>query len=287
MGLFDKKICSICGKEIGLLGNRKLADGNMCKDCAAKLSPFFVGRSRTSIEDIKAQLAYRAENERKLERFNPTTFVDGSTKVYLDETARTFIVTRLTNWKKANPDLIPLTQVIDVTYKVDEDKDELYQNVEGKRVSYDPPQYEYEYTFNVTIRVNSPWFDTIKFEVDGDETPTSQNSQTYFDLLYKCQLIQHMLKPSAYGVPTMGVPTEVAASADLTPEEIAAFQAAEAAAAEPGTWTCECGTVNTTNFCGNCGKPKPENKRWFCPECGKENTGKFCVHCGTKKPDYA
>ena len=32
MGLFDKKICDICGEKIGLLGNRKLDDGNLCKD---------------------------------------------------------------------------------------------------------------------------------------------------------------------------------------------------------------------------------------------------------------
>ena len=41
MGLFDKKICDICGEKIGLLGNRKLDDGNLCKDCAKKLSPWF------------------------------------------------------------------------------------------------------------------------------------------------------------------------------------------------------------------------------------------------------
>ena len=40
MGLFDKKICDICGEKIGLLGNRKLDDGNLCKDCAKKLSPW-------------------------------------------------------------------------------------------------------------------------------------------------------------------------------------------------------------------------------------------------------
>ena len=34
MGFFDvfkKKECDICGGEIGLLGNRKLEDGNLCK----------------------------------------------------------------------------------------------------------------------------------------------------------------------------------------------------------------------------------------------------------------
>ena len=41
MGLFEKKYCDVCGEKIGLLGNRKLEDGNLCKDCAKKLSPFF------------------------------------------------------------------------------------------------------------------------------------------------------------------------------------------------------------------------------------------------------
>ena len=55
MGLFDKifekKICAICGGEIGLLGNRKLEDGNMCKNCAAKLSPWFSDRRSSTVEE--------------------------------------------------------------------------------------------------------------------------------------------------------------------------------------------------------------------------------------------
>ena len=44
MGLFDKKFCDFCGNKIGLLGNRKLEDANMCKECASKLSPWFKSR---------------------------------------------------------------------------------------------------------------------------------------------------------------------------------------------------------------------------------------------------
>ncbi len=50
MGLFDKKYCDICGEKIGLLGNRKLEDGNLCKDCAKKLSPWFSDRRRSTVE---------------------------------------------------------------------------------------------------------------------------------------------------------------------------------------------------------------------------------------------
>ena len=42
--IFEKKECSICGGEIGLLGNRKLEDGNMCKNCASLLSPWMTDR---------------------------------------------------------------------------------------------------------------------------------------------------------------------------------------------------------------------------------------------------
>lgn len=37
MELFDKKYCDICKNKIGLLGNRKLENGNLCKECAAFL----------------------------------------------------------------------------------------------------------------------------------------------------------------------------------------------------------------------------------------------------------
>ena len=50
MGLFDKKYCDICGEKIGLLGNRKLENGNLCKTCAKKLSPWFSDRRNSTVE---------------------------------------------------------------------------------------------------------------------------------------------------------------------------------------------------------------------------------------------
>jgi membrane protease subunit (stomatin/prohibitin family) len=61
--------------------------------------------------------------------------------------------------------------------------------------------------------------------------------------------------------------------------------AAPAAPAE-GAWICpKCGKENTSNFCGNCGTPKPVSDKWICPTCGTENTANFCGNCGTKKPE--
>ena len=115
MGLFDKKYCDICGEKIGLLGNRKLEDGNLCKDCARKLSPFFSERRNSTVEDIKRQLAYRAENEKKLAGFAPSITFDGSKKVYIDPIGERFIVTGLSNWRSSNPDLIAFSQVLGLT----------------------------------------------------------------------------------------------------------------------------------------------------------------------------
>lgn len=61
--IFEKKSCDICGGEIGLLGNRKLEDGNLCKECAKKLSPFFSERRRSTVEQIREQLDYREANK--------------------------------------------------------------------------------------------------------------------------------------------------------------------------------------------------------------------------------
>ena len=136
MGLFDKKYCDVCGEKIGLLGNRKLEDGNLCKDCAKKLSPFFSERKQSTVAEIKEQLAYREENERRLDSFRPTRTFGENMKVYIDDMAGTFIVTRMSNWKSENPDIIGLNQVTSCNLDIDEDRDELYyEDEEGNRKS--------------------------------------------------------------------------------------------------------------------------------------------------------
>ena len=84
MGLFDKKYCDVCGEKIGLLGNRKLEDGNLCKNCAGKLSPFFSERRRSTVEEIREQLAYREANQELVAAFNPTKVLGGDMKIYFD-----------------------------------------------------------------------------------------------------------------------------------------------------------------------------------------------------------
>ena len=111
MGLFDKKYCDICGEKIGLFGNRKLEDGNLCKDCAAKLSPWFSERRSSTIAEIKEQLAYREANKEKVAAFEPVTTLGYGTKVMVDEGKGLFLITSASNWREANPDVLALTDV--------------------------------------------------------------------------------------------------------------------------------------------------------------------------------
>ena len=103
MGLFDKKNCDICGDKIGLLGNRKLDDGNLCKNCAAKLSPWFEERRHSTVEEIKRQLDYREENKNVVRNFHTTReFAGDRYHVFLDETKGLFTVARRLN-EEENP----------------------------------------------------------------------------------------------------------------------------------------------------------------------------------------
>ena len=60
-------------------------------------------------------------------------------------------------------------------------------------------------------------------------------------------------------------------------------QQAAAAAPAAGSWTCECGAVNTGKFCPECGKARPADGPWICQKCGTQNTGKFCAECGSPR----
>ena len=174
MGLFDKKYCSICGEKIGFLGNRKLEDGNLCKNCSAKLSPWFSDRRSSTVEEIREQLAYREENRNAVAALHVTRSYGEDTKVLIDEDAGKFIVTRARNYTDANPDVIDFSQVTGVDLDIDEERSEEYTtDKENKRVSYNPPRYTFSYDFYVVIRVNNRYFDEMRFKLNSSSVETT------------------------------------------------------------------------------------------------------------------
>lgn len=167
MGFFDKKYCDICGGKIGLLGNRKLEDGNLCKDCAAKLSPFFNDRRKSTVDMIKAQLKYRENNRVNLQSFRATRTMGEDTRILIDDEKKCFVVTSSDHLMKANPDLILLNEVTSCELEIQDRCSEIKRkDEEGKSVSYDPPRYEYCYDFYIKIGVSNPFFDLIRFPLN-------------------------------------------------------------------------------------------------------------------------
>ena len=166
--LFEKKVCDFCGDEIGLLGNRKLEDGNMCKKCAAKLSPWFSDRRESTVEQIRDQLEYREANKIKVAAFNTTRTLGQNTKVLMDEDAGVFMVTSARDLEEANPDILAFSDVTGCELDIDEEEREIKRDgPDGKQVSYNPPRYKYYYNFYIVIHVRHPYFDEIRFRLNG------------------------------------------------------------------------------------------------------------------------
>ncbi len=293
MALFGKKICDICGGDIGLLGNRKLEDGNLCKNCAKKLSPFMTDRRQSTVEEIQRHLAYREANKGVLASIHPSTVLGGYTKVYIDEAAGKFFVTRSRNWRDENPDVIDISQVIDVRTDVTEHRTEQYHNDrEGRSVSFNPPRYTYSYEFQTSILVDSPWFNEIHFELT-EQRPEQVHSESYRYYEQMADSLRAALMPA----PADGVAD--ALSATIARAVASMASAAKASAANttnaggigedlerPAGWKCACGATNTGNFCTNCGAKRPEPKKVFrCDKCGwtpedPTKPPKFCPNCG-------
>ena len=165
MGLFDKKYCDICGEKIGLLGNCKLDDGNLCKECAQKLSPWFEERRHSTVEEIKRQLAYREQNKELVQKFNVTRQISTKTyNVFIDDIQGNFTIAHKLDVKE-NPDIVPLSAVLQCKMDIEQDRKEETYIKDGKTVSYDPPVYKYEYQYRMKIRVRSPWFDDMDFRL--------------------------------------------------------------------------------------------------------------------------
>ena len=178
--LFDKKECSICGDEIGLLGNRKLEDGNMCKNCAAKLSPWFSDRRESTVAEIQEQLSYREANQEKVSAFRITRTLGENTKVLLDEDAGLFMVTSAKNLEEANPDVLSFSDVTGCQLDIEESKTEIeYRDEEGNRQSFTPKRYAYSYDFYIVINVNNPYFNEIRFQLNSESV--DDDAETLLD----------------------------------------------------------------------------------------------------------
>lgn len=290
MGLFDvfkKKECCICGNEVGIIGNRKLADGNMCSKCARKLSPWFEDRKESTVAQIKEQLAYREQNARDLEGFTVSRVIGESGKIYIEEENGVpvrFFVTSASNYMEANPDIISFRDVVSCVTDIEVRDEEMKQkDSEGRMVSYNPPRYKHHHNFYIKMQIrNNPYFDDLKFCVNravvtlesvggfgagvasaflkgaGVSNPRFssgslrdiQEQRRFSEFQQMCQIIEQAVEDGKRGAQPVAA-AHVFPVAQAVPVQAAPVQAA----------------------------PRPK----FCPNCGAPaGAGKFCEHCGSK-----
>ena len=282
MGLFDKKFCDVCGEKIGMLGNRKLEDGNICKDCAKKLSPWFDDRRHSTLEEIKSQLQMREENRSLVSSFRPGRVIRSDRyNLYIDERQQLFAASVNLD-REDNPDIISLSQITGCNLDVDEMRTEEYRtDRDGERESYNPPRYSYSYDYYFYIYLNHPYIHEMKLKLNSmdiseddrnrrhDVERAGQEMMSYLQNVTGCTvggmgMNQGMGMQPAMGMNNQGMSQNVnpqggmgTAAGGMGAAAGAAAGAAFAGNAAEGPWVCQsCGATNAGRFCESCGSPR-------------------------------
>ena len=280
MGLFDKKNCDICGDKIGLLGNRKLDDGNLCKKCAGKLSPWFEERRHSTVEDIKRQLAYREENLNAVRNFRVTReFSADRYHVFIDDNKGMFAVA-FNMSEQDNPDIVPLSAITSCRMEIEEEREEEeYTDQDGNSRSYVPPRYNYSYDYKIKLGVNTPWFDDMDFKLNTFSVRDHERAKMMKYEQLGNQIISALTGTPApapiYGNGMMnqgypqqgypqqgsmmnhGYPQQSTMMNQNAPQQGTMMNQNTAPQASGDTWVCSCGATNRGRFCEYCGTPKP------------------------------
>ena len=291
------------------MGNQKLEDGNLCKDCAKQLSPWFSDRRRSTVEDIKRQLAYREENRGRASQFRTTRSYGEDCKVLLDEEHRWFTVTRARDLADANPDILDCTALTGCRVDIDESRTEQKrEGPDGKEVCYNPPRYEYSYDFEVIISVNNPYFDEMKFCLNNSSVYIEPQNTMQRPMMGQQGMMgqRPMAGRPQSGMtqrPMMGQMNSVGRmntmAAGFDPESNREYRKyremgdeIRAALLQVMETARGGGAVQTAPMHLEAPIPPQEPFApapaaagpWTCPACGGQNSGKFCEYCGTPRP---
>lgn len=280
--MFEKKVCSICGKESGLLGNRKLEDGNLCKECTSKLSPWYEERRHATVQKIKNHLDWREENKKILQKIDIRKSFGEYYKVHIGYQGvypAYFLVSKEQDYVAENADVFFFANLKDCRLDVSEHCTELTKLDENKqRVSYNPPRYEYRYDFNVVLGVDTVYCNEIKFKLNKHpikveiekrrnvtQDPTIDVKYQSFKNMYM-ELERELVEGMKYSQELMEKTYQMGEKAKREIQE--KFE-----------------KINEIERQAEMLKQKIANKPKFCPNCGASTaTGKgaWCQECGNR-----
>ena len=300
MGLFDKKYCDICGEKIGLLGNCKLDDGNLCKECAKKLSPWFEERRHSTVEEIKRQLAYREQNKELVQKFNVTRQISTKTyNVFIDDIQGNFTIAHKLDVKE-NPDIVPLSAVLQCKMDIEQDRKEETYTKDGETVSYDPPVYKYEYQYRMKIQVRSPWFDDMDFRLHNFSIEQDDRAEIMEIERAGYEIVSALTGQAPMGMQGMnGMPMNNSMQGMNGMPMNNSMQGMNGMPMNNSMQGMNGMTMNNSmqgmnstqmnnsmpvnnGMQGNQQMQQPGGT-WKC-QCGAENKGKFCEYCGQPRP---
>ena len=275
MGLLSRKECSICGDSIGLLTGRKLADGNLCRECRVKLSPFYELTNRDTTADIAAQLEYRKRNLAELDSFRPAVTVGGAGKVFIDPAMEKFTLASEDELQHGNPDLFELRSLRGCGFFAKE------RIIRGDEDESD----RFEYDFFLKLTVDHPFLRSFSYCYNGKSVSSRRNRIREEDIrkIYLGQkdvkkgvaafltgvdrrATEQYLEQYAIGQDMLDALNDAAAVCRAGGER--PQPAAPAARQQPAAPVYRPLAAPEVNFCSNCG--------------ARAEGGAFCPHCGAR-----
>ena len=286
MGIFSKKNCSICNNPAGMVGREKLADGYVCKNCAADFSPFWSVWKSTTVREVQAHLNYRKQNRITLSRFNPPVRIGEENALWIDPASGLFALCCYQDFQYGNPDIFSLKDIRDCTYDI---------KMSQHRHDENTNDY-YLYYFYLVIRLDSPNIRTARYRINpkavhADKRPVlhDQIEQVYAG---ERELRGRML--SAFTGIDRKAAEQYLAYYSLLQDMIRALSD-HARAQKNISVSAPSGkqqnifssdqpeTPENNAAAGGSDIAASETKAMFCPWCGaRRAAGAFCPSCGKK-----
>ena len=280
MGLFSKKVCSICGGESGFIMNQALLDGNVCKECRKGFSPFFTADRKMPVAYVIEHLKYREANRELRDSFRPNVAVGKDHMLYIDTNRGLYALATESELRNAGFDVFYLADFVSANFFVKES--EHYDREDHSK------DYFY-YDFNIVIRQNHHTLPELSYKVNGstvriDRQPIhpGQAEQLYhgggftiFGNMTSSERRNIDRYMDYYSVMMDMINTlSRYASSGVRPAPAAPDPTRSFGNPAPAVNMPVNGAANTSASSA----PK------FCPNCGTavKPGAKFCIECGTK-----